>query len=116
MSQPQIPTITLDQLPADAHILDVREPEEWAAGHAESAVHVPMNSVPNTVRYQPEVLGTPSGGPVYVMCKMGGRSAQVTAWLVHNGHDAVNVAGGMHAWADAGRPMVSETGQPPTVL
>ncbi len=113
MSQPQIPTITIDQLPTDARLLDVREDEEWAAGHVADAVHVPMNSVPNVVSYDPAVLGE---GTVYVMCKMGGRSAQVTAWLVHNGYDAVNVAGGMHAWADTGRAMVSENGQPPIVL
>lgn len=116
MSRPQIPTVTIDQLPADARLLDVREDEEWAAGHAEYALHVPMNLVPNQVSYQPEILGDPSGGPIYVMCKMGGRSAQVTAWLVHNGYDAVNVAGGMHSWADSGRAMVSENGQPPMVL
>lgn len=113
VSQPQIPTVSIDELPADAHILDVREPEEWAAGHVDGAVHVPMNSVPQTVQYQPEVLGD---GTVYVLCKAGGRSAQVTAWLQHNGHDAVNIAGGTLAWAAAGRPLVSENGQPPTVL
>ncbi|HEY3737305.1 MAG TPA: rhodanese-like domain-containing protein [Jatrophihabitans sp.] len=112
MSSP-IPAVTLDQLPADARILDVREDDEWAAGHAEGAVHVPMNFVPNRVSYEPDVLGE---GTVYVMCKMGGRSAQVTAWLVQNGYDAVNIAGGMHAWADAGRPMVNETGEVPFVL
>jgi len=109
----QIPTITLDQLPEGALILDVREDEEWKAGHIEGAVHVPMNSVPAHVQHQPEILGE---GTTYVFCKMGGRSAQVTAWLVQNGYDAVNVAGGTQAWADAGRPLVSETGAPPQVL
>ncbi len=47
---------------------------------------------------------------------MGGRSAQVAAWLNQQGYDAVNVAGGMHAWEDAGRPMISETGAEPTVI
>jgi rhodanese-related sulfurtransferase len=47
---------------------------------------------------------------------MGGRSAQVTAWLVGNGFDAVNVAGGMHAWEDAGRPMVAEIAEAPRVV
>jgi rhodanese-related sulfurtransferase len=108
-----IPLITVDQLPADATILDVREDDEWAAGHVDGALHIPMNLVPNRVSYEPETLGD---GTVYVMCKMGGRSAQVTAWLIHNGRDAVNIAGGMHAWADAGRPMTSDTGQAPVVL
>ncbi len=113
MTSQQLPTITIAELPSDAFILDVREDEEWAAGHAETAVHVPMNSVPNRVSYEPEVLGE---GTIYVMCKMGGRSAQVTAWLLQNGRDAVNIAGGMHAWADAGRPVVSDTGAAGFVL
>ena len=46
---------------------------------------------------------------------MGGRSAQVTAWLTSNGYDAVNLDGGMLAWATRRRPMVSEDGAPPRV-
>jgi rhodanese-related sulfurtransferase len=46
---------------------------------------------------------------------MGGRSAQVTAWLNQQGWQAANLEGGMLAWATAGRPMVSEDGQPPRV-
>lgn len=41
------------------------------------------------------------------MCRVGGRSAQVTQYLVAQGLDAVNVDGGMLAWDAAGRPMVS---------
>jgi rhodanese-related sulfurtransferase len=108
-----VPTITLDELPADALVLDVREPDEWRAGHIEGAVHVPMNSVPTTVTYEPATI--PSDRRVHVMCAMGGRSAQVTAWLVANGFDAVNIAGGMHAWEDTGRPMVAEGDQAPRV-
>lgn len=114
MNLHQIPTITLDELPADATILDVREPYEWRAGHIAGARHVPMNSVPVTVTHDPDAI--PNDRRVYAVCGMGGRSGQVVAWLVHHGYDAVNVAGGMHAWQDAGRPMIAENGQPPTVL
>jgi rhodanese-related sulfurtransferase len=51
-----------------------------------------------------------------VVCKVGGRSAQAVAWLQRQGVEAVNVAGGMVEWASAGRPMVSETGEPPQVV
>jgi rhodanese-related sulfurtransferase len=108
-----VPVVTVDQLPTDALILDVREDDEWAAGHVEGALHVPMNLVPNRVSYEPEMFGDKT---VYVMCKMGGRSSQVAAWLNHNGHTAVNIAGGMHAWADSGRAMSSSTGEAPFVL
>ena len=100
-----VPTVGWDELPADAFVLDVREPHEWQDGHLDTAVHVPMNSVPSTVAYDPDRI--PPDERVYVVCAMGGRSAQVTAWLIGNGFDAVNVAGGMHAWLDAGRPVVS---------
>jgi rhodanese-related sulfurtransferase len=53
---------------------------------------------------------------VVCVCRVGARSAQVTAYLVEQGYDAVNMDGGMAAWEADGRPMVSETGQPATVL
>ena len=111
---PTVPTVMLDGLPADASLLDVRQPHEWAAGHIEGARHVPMNSLPATITHDPGELSPDK--QIYVICAIGARSAQVTAWLVRQGYDAVNVAGGMHAWEDAGRPMVSDTGHPPTVL
>jgi len=52
---------------------------------------------------------------VYVICRSGGRSLRATAYLLQYGFDPVNVLGGMGAWADADKPMVSETGETPTV-
>jgi rhodanese-related sulfurtransferase len=108
-----VPTVTVAELPADAVLLDVREPAEWVAGHIEGAVHVPMNEVPQRLTYAPGAL-TPDT-PIVVVCKMGGRSAHVTAWLNRNGFDAVNLDGGMLAWATAGRAMTSEDGRTPRV-
>jgi rhodanese-related sulfurtransferase len=51
-----------------------------------------------------------------VVCQVGGRSAQAVAYLNQHGHEAFNLHGGMIDWADAGRPMVSDTGQPPHVV
>jgi rhodanese-related sulfurtransferase len=109
-----VPTVSVDEVPPDAVILDVREDEEWVAGHIDGATHVPMNRVPNMVAYDPQAL--PSGAPVVVVCRMGGRSAHVTAWLAAHGYEARNLSGGMLAWAQAGRPMASETGAPPSVV
>jgi rhodanese-related sulfurtransferase len=51
--------------------------------------------------------------PLYVICRSGGRSARVVAYLVAQGYPAVNVDGGMQAWATAGRPLQSDgPGQP----
>ena len=106
---PQVPEIEVAGIPAGAYLLDVREPDEWSAGHAESAVHIPMNDVPT------RLAEVPQDAEIYVICKSGGRSAQVTAYLQQNGRRATNVAGGTLAWAGAGKPMVSETGADPHV-
>ncbi len=105
----QVRTVSATEVPEDAVLLDVREDDEWAAGHAEGAVHIPMGDVPARLAEVPE------GDPLYVVCRSGGRSARVAAWLDRNGYDAVNVGDGMGGWQAAGRPMVSETGQPPFV-
>ncbi len=110
MSWSEIPEVQVGALPAGAHLLDVREPEEWTAGHIQGAQHIPMNDVPRRLDE------LPSDTPVYVVCRVGGRSAQVAAFLAQHGYDAVNLAGGMQAWAAAGREMVSENGRPPQVV
>jgi rhodanese-related sulfurtransferase len=105
----QVPTVPASELPADAVVLDVREDDEWVHGHIDGATHIPMGDVPSRLDE------LPAGDPLYVTCRGGGRSARVAAWLNQNGFDAVNVGGGMGEWEAAGRPMVSETGEPPFV-
>lgn len=106
----QVRSIDPSQLPSDTgHVLDVREGIEWVAGHIEGAQHIPLHELP-------ERIGElPSDEPVLVVCKVGGRSAQATAFLSQRGYDAVNLDGGLVAWEDAGRPLVSETGAHPGV-
>jgi rhodanese-related sulfurtransferase len=96
-------------VPDGAFLLDVREPREWVAGHAPEATHVPLGQL---VARLDEV---PADAEVVVVCRSGGRSAQATAYLNQVGRRAVNLVGGMQAWAGAGRPMVSETGAAPVV-
>lgn len=105
-----IPEVSIDQVPADAVLLDVREDDEWAAGHAPGAVHVPMTELADRLD------DLPDGSPVYVICRSGGRSARVTAYLNQQGWDSVNVAGGMGAWARAGRPMEADGAGAPEVI
>jgi rhodanese-related sulfurtransferase len=109
----RLPTASPADVPADAVLLDVREPEEWAAGHAEGALHVPMGQV---IQRIDEILDHAAEQPLYVMCKMGGRSAQVAAFLNQQGINAINVDGGLAAWQTTGRPMTSDTGTDPFVL
>ncbi|MCU1678009.1 MAG: sulfurtransferase [Frankiales bacterium] len=96
-----IPTVAARDVAPDAFILDVREPEEWADGHVDGSVHMPMQTIPERLHE------LPAEKRITVLCAVGGRSAQVTAWLVAQGYDAVNVDGGIYAWVDAGRPVVS---------
>lgn len=108
-----IPTVTVDgvpdPLPEGLHILDVREDLEWAYGHIEGATHIPLSELPSRVSEVPD-------GQTLVVCKIGGRSAQATMWLANQGYDVVNLDGGMLDWEAAGRPMVSDTGNPPQVV
>jgi rhodanese-related sulfurtransferase len=105
-----LPAIGADEVPAGAYLLDVRESDEWAAGHAPDAHHVPMMEIPARLD---EI---PLDRDVVVVCRVGARSAQVVAYLLSLGRDrAVNLDGGMIAWAHAGRPMVSEDGGVPQV-
>lgn len=110
----EIPSVEVADVPADGFLLDVREDDEWDGGHADIALHIPMNDVPRAVGDDPDAL--PSERRVHVVCKAGGRSAQVTGWLRGHGVDAVNVTGGMLAWQQAGRTMITDDGHPPTVV
>jgi len=103
--------VSAPQVESQTYLLDVREPDEWAAGHAPGAHHVPMNQIPAR-------LGElPTDVDVVVVCRSGGRSGQVVSYLLGNGWDNVrNLDGGMQSWSAAGRDMVSENGQPARVL
>ena len=103
--------MTASQVDDDAYLLDVREPDEWEAGHAPGAHHLPMMEVPA------RMAEIPTDRDVVVVCRSGGRSGQVVSYLTGNGWDNVrNLDGGMHAWAAEGREVVSENGQPARVL
>ncbi|GAA1192273.1 rhodanese-like domain-containing protein [Pseudonocardia alaniniphila] len=93
-------------LPVDAALLDVRENDEWAAGHAPGARHLPMSEL--TARLNE----LPDDDPLYVVCRSGGRSSRVVAYLAGQGYPVVNVDGGMQSWAAQGRTIVSDNGNP----
>lgn len=90
----------------NAVLLDVREDDEWQRGHAAQALHIPMGQVPAR-------LGEiDAQAELYVICHAGGRSLRVAKYLQQNGYRPVNVNGGMLAWAGAGRPVVTDAGEP----
>jgi rhodanese-related sulfurtransferase len=93
-------------LPADVVLLDVRETDEWSAGHIDGADHIPLRQLPGRLE---EI---PVDRRVLVVCHVGARSAQATAFLRAHGRDAVNIAGGMVAWERTGRPVVGGGADP----
>ena len=102
--------VAVADLPADAAMLDVREPDEWAAGHAPTARHLPMSQL--TAR----IGELPDDDPLYVVCRSGGRSARVVAYLAGQGYPAVNVDGGMQSWAAQGRAVVADGDRRPEII
>jgi rhodanese-related sulfurtransferase len=81
-------------------LVDVRELDEVVAVRAEDVVVIPMSQFAQRFRELPD------DQPLLLICASGGRSAMAAAFLVANGYrDAVNVAGGTHAWERNGLPV-----------
>ncbi|OLB80097.1 MAG: sulfurtransferase [Actinobacteria bacterium 13_2_20CM_2_71_6] len=109
--RPPIPAVRAREIGDDVYLVDVREDDEWQAGHAPGAVHLPMMELPGRLGEIPEQ------GDVLVVCRSGHRSAEVVGYLLGRGFGHVrNVSDGMLGWAAAGRPLVSEDGDVPTVI
>jgi rhodanese-related sulfurtransferase len=94
------PASALGLVEAGAFLLDVREDDEWVAGHAPQAFHMAMGSVADRVD---EI---PSDRTVVCICRVGGRSGAVATALAGAGYDVRNLDGGMLAWEAAGYPVV----------
>lgn len=100
-NSPAVPSIAVTDVTDAMLLLDVRDPDEHAAARVDGSVHIPMMTLPDRLDELPR------DQRVAVLCAVGGRSAQVTAWLVAQGYDAANVDGGISAWAAAGLPVVT---------
>ena len=75
-------------------VLDVRSPQEWAGGHIEGALHVPVDELQKNLHAVPR-----DGRKLYVICAGGGRSQAAAAFLANRGYLNVhNVEGGMASW------------------
>jgi rhodanese-related sulfurtransferase len=110
VSVPEVgPDEARDLVTAGAVMLDVREPDEWDAGHVPEAQSVPMREVPVRV----DELSRDRR--IVAVCRSGARSGRVTEFLNAQGFDVVNLAGGMKAWAAADLPVQTDDGSPGTV-
>jgi rhodanese-related sulfurtransferase len=95
---------------AGAVLLDVREADEWDAGHAPEAIWIPLGELPARVDELPR------DGRIVAICRSGSRSRAVAAALVQAGYDAVNLDGGMRAWAAEDYEVVAADGLPGVVI
>jgi rhodanese-related sulfurtransferase len=86
-------------------LVDCRELYEWAAGHIDGAVHLPVNAIMSGAGSD-----LPTDKPVAVICRTGNRSELGAMMLQARGYEAYNVAGGMEAWAAEGLPFAADDG------
>jgi rhodanese-related sulfurtransferase len=85
-----------DRVAAGALVIDVREPDEYRAGHIPGAQLIPLANIPD------QLLSFNADGPTYVVCKSGSRSMRACEVAADEGYDVVNVTGGTGAWIDSG--------------
>ncbi|HPQ51036.1 MAG: rhodanese-like domain-containing protein [Alphaproteobacteria bacterium] len=90
----------------DAILIDVREPDEFASGHIEGAVSIPLSVFPQTYNHG----HYPADKKIVFQCKAGGRSmraCQLVCDIAANEDNVFNLAGGIGAWVSSGREVVS---------
>jgi rhodanese-related sulfurtransferase len=88
------------QAPRPPLLLDVRTPQEFAAGRIEGAVNVPITSLAGRLAQ----LGLDPTRPVVAICLTAHRSIPAVRLLRAQGFGASQLAGGMLAWRAAGLP------------
>jgi rhodanese-related sulfurtransferase len=95
---------------SDLHLLDVREPEEWQAGHIAGSQHIPLGQLR-------ERLGEiPKDRKIVAVCRHGNRSDAAARGLRTLGYTVENLEGGVTAWTRAGLPLEAEGGGPGRVI
>ena len=89
-----------DRLAEGVRVIDVREPDEYEAGHVPGAELIPLGTVAEHLdRFVAD-------GTTYVICKSGGRSMRACELASSQGYDVVNVTGGTGAWMESGRDTI----------
>ena len=87
---------------AGSLVIDVRETDEFAAGHVPTAMSIPLSTVQDRVdefRHQ---------GTVYVICQVGGRSMRACQYLADfDINNLVNIAGGTTGWIALGNDVIT---------
>lgn len=95
---------------AERHLLDVREDEEWVAGHIAGSQHIPLGQL------AARLDEVPRDRTVVTVCRSGHRSGVAAKGLVARGVAAENLEGGVIAWLRNGQPLVTPGGDGGRVL
>lgn len=74
----------------NAKLIDVREADEYAAGHIPASINIPLSKIESA---QGEI--TDLDTPLFVYCRSGNRSGQAVAWLKQAGYSKVKNIGGI---------------------
>lgn len=94
---------TVEQALADGDpVVDVRERDEYAQVHIPGVTNIPLSE------FVERIQEIPDAETVYVVCELGGRSAQAAAYLNDRGYHAISVSGGTTAWLQSGRDVEPE--------
>ena len=92
------------------HLLDVREQDEWDAGHIDGSQHIPLGQL------GARLDEIPRDRAVVAVCRSGSRSDRAAKGLRARGYQAENLDGGVTAWTRAGLPLVASSGGPGRVI
>ena len=96
--------VDASRVQAEREFLDVREDDEWEAGHIAGARHIPLGELGG------RAAELPKGRPIVAVCRSGARSAAAVRGLKQLGYDAENLDGGVTAWTKAGLPLIDGAG------
>lgn len=91
-------------------LLDVREDDEWAAGHVPGSVHVPMREL------GARQADLPTDRTILCICRSGNRSSMVMRALADAGYDVENLDGGLQSWEAFGHDLQDISGEQGQVI
>lgn len=89
---------------AEFHLLDVRQDDEWDAGHIDGAQHIPLGEL------SARLGELPKDRTIVAVCRSGARSEAAVRGLRRLGYQAENLEGGVSAWDRAKLPLVDARG------
>ncbi len=87
--------------PASHLLIDVRTPEEFASGHIDGSVNIPVEEIPGRLD---EI---PVDAPIVMYCRSGNRSAAAARILTEAGYAPVYDLGGIQDWIAEGLPIIN---------